>query len=44
MKEHSIDLTIEMLEVLHILWDKDNINQQGGWHLLVKSINRKLSQ
>ncbi|MFT3901890.1 MAG: MarR family transcriptional regulator [Niabella sp.] len=28
MKGHHIDVTIEMLEVLYILWDKDNINQQ----------------
>ena len=28
MKEHHIDVTIEMLEVLHILWEKDNIKQQ----------------
>ncbi|SEM45842.1 DNA-binding transcriptional regulator, MarR family [Chryseobacterium taichungense] len=28
MKEHQFDVTIEMLEVLYILWSKDNINQQ----------------
>ena len=28
MKEHDIDVTIEMIEVLEILWQKDNINQQ----------------
>ncbi|PZR19925.1 MAG: MarR family transcriptional regulator [Flavobacterium psychrophilum] len=28
MKDHDLDLTIEMLEVLYILWDKDNVNQQ----------------
>lgn len=28
MKEHHFDVTIEMLEVLYILWSKDNINQQ----------------
>ncbi|MDQ1096650.1 MULTISPECIES: MarR family winged helix-turn-helix transcriptional regulator [Chryseobacterium] len=28
MKDHDLDLTIEMLEVLHILWNKDNVNQQ----------------
>jgi len=28
MKEHDIDVTIEMLEVLYILWAKDSINQQ----------------
>ena len=28
MKDHKIDVTIEMLEVLYILWDKDYINQQ----------------
>ncbi len=28
MKEHQIDMTIEMLDVLYILWEKDNINQR----------------
>ena len=28
MKEHNLDITLEMLEVLFILWEKDNINQQ----------------
>lgn len=28
MKEHHLDITLEMLEVLFILWEKDNINQQ----------------
>lgn len=28
MKVHNFDVTIEMLEVLYILWSKDNINQQ----------------
>ncbi len=28
VKEHNLDVTIEMLEVLYVLWEKDNINQQ----------------
>lgn len=28
MKSHNIDVTIEMIEVLYILWNKDQINQQ----------------
>lgn len=28
MREHEFDITIEMLEILSILWQKDNINQQ----------------
>lgn len=28
MKEHNIDVTIEMLTVFYILWEKDGINQQ----------------
>lgn len=28
MKDHDLDLTIEMLEVLYILWNQDNVNQQ----------------
>lgn len=28
MKEHNIDVTIEMLTVFYILWEQDNINQQ----------------
>lgn len=28
VKEHNLDITLEMLEVLFILWEKDNINQQ----------------
>lgn len=28
VKEHNIDVTIEMLEVLYVLWQKDHINQQ----------------
>jgi len=28
MKEHKIDVTIEMLGVFYILWEQDNINQQ----------------
>lgn len=36
MKEHKIDVTIEMLEVLYVLWKKDNINQQ----VIVSETNR----
>lgn len=36
MKEHKIDITIEMLEVLYVLWKKDNINQQ----VIVSETNR----
>ena len=36
MKEHKIDVTIEMLEVLYVLWKKDNINQQ----VIVNKTNR----
>jgi len=28
MKEHEINITIEMLSVFYILWEQDNINQQ----------------
>ncbi|MCG2793668.1 MAG: MarR family winged helix-turn-helix transcriptional regulator [Weeksellaceae bacterium] len=28
MKSHEVDVTIEMIEVLYILWNKDYINQQ----------------
>jgi DNA-binding MarR family transcriptional regulator len=36
MIEHKIDVTIEMLEVLYVLWKKDNINQQ----VIVSETNR----
>lgn len=36
MKEHKIDVTIAMLEVLYVLWKKDNINQQ----VIVSETNR----
>lgn len=36
MKEHKIDVTIEMLEVLYVLWKEDNINQQ----VIVNKTNR----
>ena len=39
MKEHKIDVTIEMLEVLYVLWKKDNINQQ----VIVSETNRNKS-
>lgn len=39
MKERKIDITIEMLEVLYLLWEKDNISQQ----VIVNNTNRKKS-
>ncbi|HLR49186.1 MAG TPA: MarR family transcriptional regulator [Candidatus Sphingobacterium stercoripullorum] len=28
VKEYKFDVTMEMLEVLYVLWNKDNVNQQ----------------
>ncbi|SDM61870.1 DNA-binding transcriptional regulator, MarR family [Daejeonella rubra] len=28
VKEHNLEVTIEMLEVLYVLWQQDNINQK----------------
>ena len=28
VKEYKLDVTMEMLEVLYVLWNKDNVNQQ----------------
>ncbi|MEP6628010.1 MAG: hypothetical protein ABJA32_08510, partial [Ginsengibacter sp.] len=35
-KEHQIDLTFEMLQVLTHLWEKDGVNQQELANLLHK--------
>ena len=35
-KEHNVDLTFEMLQVLAILWQQDGINQQELAHQTVK--------
>ena len=36
MKEHNVDLTYEMLQVMGCLWNKDAINQQEIANITVK--------
>ncbi|MEI6950082.1 MarR family transcriptional regulator [Paraflavisolibacter sp. H34] len=36
LKDHNMDLTFEMLQVLNHLWDKDGVNQQELANLLHK--------
>ena len=36
LREHNIDLTFEMLQVLMHLWDRDGVNQQELANLLLK--------